>query len=147
MNPTEIIVHIGFNDIYGSAAHLTPEEIGAKIVELLTIYHEVCPDADIYYCSVESSKWANNYDKSFNDAVIVNAIVSAYADECKWLTFVNTRYIFCDDEEKVVYTDGDGNSNDDDDTGIYGQGSHPSVIAYDEYKKAIDSARDKNTDN
>ena len=104
------------------------------------------PDAKVYFCSIESSKWSNNYTKSFTTAPEVNAAVSAFADECDWLGYVNTRYIFCDDEQKVVYTDGDGNADDNDDTGIYGQGSHPSVVAYDEYKKAIDAVRGKSAD-
>ena len=146
LNPSEIIMHIGFNDVYGSSAYLAPEVVGELIVELLSIYHEKFPDAKIYYCSVESSKWSNNYEKSFNDSVILNSVVSEFAETTDWLTFVNTRPIFCDDENKVVYTDGDGNSTDDDDTGIYGVGSHPSIYSYDEYKKIIDAARGKTTE-
>ena len=143
LEPSEIIMHIGFNDVYNPAAYLAPEQLGELIIELLSIYHEKFPEADIYYCSIESSKWSNNYEKSFNESVISNAIVSAFADEVDWLTYVNTRPIFCNDETKEVYQDGDGNSTDDDDTGVYGVGSHPSVISYDEYKKIIDAARGK----
>lgn len=146
LNPSEIIVHLGFNDIYNEAAYMTAPEIAEKLITLLSSYHEKFPDAKVYFCSIESSKWSNNYNKSFETAPAVNAAIIAFADECHWLTYVNTRYIFCDDEQKVVYKDGDGNADDNDDTGIYGQGSHPSVIAYDEYKKAIDAARGKSTE-
>ena len=146
LNPSEIIVHLGFNDIYNEAAYMTAPEIAEKLIRLLSSYHEAFPDAKVYFCSIESSKWSNNYTKSFTTAPEVNAAVSAFADECDWLGYVNTRYIFCDDEQKVVYTDGDGNADDNDDTGIYGQGSHPSVVAYDEYKKAIDAVRGKSAD-
>lgn len=146
LNPSEIIVHLGFNDIYNEAAYMTAPEIAEKLITLLSSYHEKFPDAKVYFCSIESSKWSSNYNKSFETAPAVNAAIIAFADECHWLTYVNTRYIFCDDEQKVVYKDGDGNADDNDDTGIYGQGSHPSVIAYDEYKKAIDAARGKSTE-
>jgi hypothetical protein len=74
LEPSEVMVHLGFNDIYGSAAHLTAEEIGAQLVALLTMYHEELPDAKIYFCSVESSKWSNTYERSFTTAITSSCI-------------------------------------------------------------------------
>ena len=131
LDPSEIIVHIGFNDTYNpTRSYASPEALTEMIMELLNIYHEKFPEADIYYCSIESSRYV--FDKSFNEAVIVNANLSAFADKCDWLTFVNTRPIFCDDETETVYDN------------KYGSGSHPSLTSYDAYKAAIDAARAAN---
>ncbi len=131
LDPSEIIVHIGFNDTYNpDRSYASPEALTEMIMELLNIYHEKFPEADIYYCSIESSRYV--FDKSFNEAVVVNANLSAFADKYDWLTFVNTRSIFCDDETETVYDD------------KYGSGSHPSLTSYDAYKAAIDAARAAN---
>ncbi|MBQ3017164.1 MAG: hypothetical protein IJD79_10330 [Clostridia bacterium] len=130
LNPSEIIVHLGFNDTYNEGrCYATPEALGEMIVELLHIYHEKFPDANVYYCSIETSLYVP--DKVFDDAIVTNSIVSAFADECDWLTFINTRPILCDDDTQTIYTE------------KYGEGSHPAVATYDEYKKVIDAARGK----
>ncbi len=133
LNPSEIIVHLGFNDTYNEGrCYATPEALGEMIIELLHLYHEKFPHANVYYCSIETSLYVP--DKVFDDSIITNAIVSAFADECDWLTFINTRPILCDDDTQTIYTE------------KYGEGSHPSVSTYDEYKKVIDAARGKSTE-
>ena len=132
LNPSEIIVHIGFNDIYNESPY-TPAEIGERIIALLTLYHEKLPNAKVYYCSIECSL----YKDSFTGAVVINDAVSAFAAEnSDWLTFVNTRPIFCNEETQEIYKDKYG----------VDKGSHPAVETYDEYKEYVDAARGKTTD-
>ncbi|MBQ9071142.1 MAG: hypothetical protein IJY23_07350 [Clostridia bacterium] len=132
LNPSEIIVHIGFNDIYNESPY-TPAEIGERIIALLTLYHEKLPNAKVYYCSIECSLYVD----SFKGTVVINEAVSAFAAEnSDWLTFVNTRPIFCNEETQEIYKDKYG----------VDKGSHPAVETYDEYKEYVDAARGKTTD-
>ena len=151
MNPSEVVVHLGFNDIYNEKSanyNASASDIAAQLIQLFDMYHENMPNATVYFCSIESSKWHKNpgqnlYERSFGVAVNINKIIEEYAEKNSWLEYVNTRVIFCDNENKIIYDDGDGNTDDDDTTGRYCGGSHPSLSSYDKYYELINEARRK----
>ena len=135
MEPSEIVVHIGHNDIHSDTPRPT-DEIIARIKALLTEYHTKLPNAKIYYLSVDPKKQAtdpNNkrHQSSFVSAPALNAAMKAFAETEDWLTYVDTTFIFYGNGGTTVNT----NMYPEDDL------SHPSLYAYDLMRYALNKAR------
>ena len=135
MEPSEIVVHIGHNDIHSNTPRPT-DEIIARIQALLTEYHTKLPNAKIYYLSVDPKREAtdpnhNRHQSSFVSAPALNAAMKAFAKTADWLTYVDTTFIF--------YGAGGTTVN----TNMYPAGdlSHPSLYAYDLMRYALNKAR------
>ena len=133
MQPSEIVVHIGFNDVHHGP--LTPEALAARIIALFENYRRELPNVKIYFCSIEPKKGAHDtshqyYYSSFVEAPAVNAIIKEYADSHSWLTYVDTRSLTIKSDSTV-------------DSSFYltTDMSHPTLAAYDSYRKLIEIAR------
>ena len=135
MEPSEIIVHIGFNDVHSSDRGVA--DISSRIIALLEEFHDRLPNTKIYYCSIEPKKNALDsgsqyYEKSMVHAPEINAILKDYAEKNAHVTFVDTRSLFFN-------SDGSINKNLYLSTDL----SHPTLEAYDKYRQAINQARGK----
>ena len=138
MNPSEIVVHIGFNDVHHGP--LTVEELVARITALLTEYHNKLPDAKIYFVGVEPKKSGYStssgfYESSTVKAPAVTKAMQEFAAANDWLTYVETLDIFIAE---------DGTINQD--MYLSTDQSHPTLEAYDLIKLALDACRAANTD-
>ncbi len=139
MEPSEIVVHIGHNDMHHGS--LTVDQFIARLTALLNEYHTRLPEAKIYYCGVDPKKTgddpgSNRYESSFVKAPAVNAAVKALAEANDWLVYVDTPSIFYGANgtiNKNMYPSSDG--------------SHPSLVAYDLMRLAINEQRGKKADN
>ncbi len=134
MEPSEIVVHIGHNDMHHG--DLTPEQFVERLTALFNEYHRRLPNATIYYCSVDPKKAATpatheRHESSFVKAPAVNAAMKALAETTDWLVYVDTTYIFY------------GNGGTTVNTNMYpsGDGSHPTLYAYDLIRYTLNKAR------
>ena len=138
MEPSEIVVHIGHNDMHHGS--LTVEQFVARLKALFEEYHKNLPDAKIYYIAVDPKKAAadegsNRYESSFVKAPAVNAAMAEFAEANDWVEFVDTTYIFYGAGESInkhMYPTNDG--------------SHPTLQAYDLIRVALNQARGKTDD-
>lgn len=133
MEPKEIVLHIGFNDVHST--NRSAYEIASRIIALLEEFRDKLPNTKIYYCSVEPKKNALDsgsqfYEKSMVFAPMINSMLEAYTYENKNVKFVNTRALFFN-------SDGTINKNLYLSTDL----SHPTLEAYELYKQAIEQAR------
>ena len=133
MEPKEIVLHIGFNDIHSSDR--SAYEIASRIIAFIEEIQERLPDTRIYYCSVEPKKNALDsgsqyYEKSMIYAPMINSMLEAYSIENKSVKFINTRSLFFN-------ADGTINKNYYLSTDL----SHPTLEAYDAYRQLIERAR------
>ena len=133
MAPSEIVVHIGFNDVHHGP--LTADELAARIIALFETYRRELPNVKVYFCSIEAKKNSDstsntNHYASFVKAPAVNDKIQQYAQSHSWLTYVDTRSL-------VVRPNGTVDSNFFLSTDM----SHPTVLAYDLYRREIELAR------
>lgn len=133
MAPKEIVLHIGFNDVHSS--NRSAYEIATRIIALLEQFREKLPETKVYYCSVEPKKNALDtgsqfYERSMIFAPMINSMIEAYTHENQNVIFVDTREIFFN-------TDGSIKKNYYLSTDL----SHPTLEAYDEYRRVIEEAR------
>ncbi len=133
MEPKEIVLHIGFNDVHSSTR--SAYEIASRIIALLEEFREKLPNTKVYYCSVEPKKNALDsgsqfYEKSMIYAPLINSMIEAYTYENTNVKFVNTRQIFFN-------ADGTINKNYYLSTDL----SHPTLEAYDAYRQVVEAAR------
>jgi len=134
MEPKEIVFHIGFNDIH-DANNKSAYEIATRIIALLEQFREKLPNTKIYYCSIEPKKNALDsgstfYEKSMIYAPMINTMLEAYTYENKNVKYVDTRSLFFNEDgtiNKSLYLSTDL--------------SHPTLEAYDRYKRAIERVR------
>ena len=134
MEPSEIIVHIGHNDMHHS--DIAVDEFVARLTALFNEFHTRLPGVKIYYVSADPKKAATpvdheRHESSFVRVPAVNAAMKALADTTDWLTYVDTTYIFYNGDGTAVNTN------------MYpsGDGSHPSLYAYDLMRFSINEAR------
>ena len=133
MEPKEIILHIGFNDVHSS--NRSANEIATRIIALLEEFREKLPNTKVYYCSIEPKKNALDsgtqfYERSMIYAPMINSMIEAYTQENTNVIFVDTRALFFNESggiKKNYYLSTDL--------------SHPTLEAYDEYRRAIEEAR------
>ena len=138
MEPSEIVVHIGHNDMHHGS--LTVDQFVARLTALLQEYHTKLPEAKIYFIAVDPKKAAadegsNRYESSFVKAPAVNAAMEAFAEANDWLKFVDTTYIFYGEGESInkhMYPTNDG--------------SHLTLQGYDLVRVAVNQARGKTDD-
>jgi len=133
MEPSEIVVNIGHNDLHHGS--LTVDQFVERLTALFYEYHERLPEAKIYFISVAPKKIAEtNADRfvsSFEKVPAANAAIKALAEQYDWLYYVDTTDIFYSYGENLVNTNMfPGNDN-----------SHPSLVAYDLMKIALDEVR------
>ena len=133
MEPSEIVVNIGHNDLHHGS--LTVDQFVERLTALFNEYHTKLPEAKIYFFSVAPKKIAetnaDRYVSSFEKAPAANAAIKALADTYDWLYFVDTTDIFYSNGENLV------NSN----MFPTNDNSHPSLIAYDLMKIALNEVR------
>lgn len=133
MAPSEIVVHIGFNDVHHGP--LTPDALAARIIALFETYRRELPNVKIYFCSIEPKKGAHVtshqfYHSSFVEAPAVNAKIKEYAQSHSWLTYVDTRSLAMNSDETV-----------NESFFVSRDMSHPTLQSYDSYRKLIEMAR------
>ncbi len=148
MNPSEIVVHIGFNDVHdGVGQELAEAEafskvdaIAARIAALLSEYHRRLPDAKIYYLGVEGKRSASStqsgtasahYTSTYKYAPRLSDKMEAFAEaNGSWCTFIDTGALtYNADKTDIVTT-------------YYGDNSHLSVSGYQEVTKLLNAARE-----
>ena len=82
--PSKIAFHISVNDIDDAGAD--PAEVLTNLKAMLAKYHELFPDATIYWNSlIPNTMFANKYE----DYKVVNAGVLEYAAENDWLVYID----------------------------------------------------------
>ena len=82
--PSKIAFHISVNDIDDAGAD--PAAVLEDLKAMLAKYHELFPDATIYWNSlIPNTMFANKYE----DYKVVNAGVLEYASENDWLVYVD----------------------------------------------------------
>lgn len=131
MEPAEIVVHIGHNDMHHS--DITPEAFVERLKALFNKFHTALPNAKIYYCGAEAKRYdlgekADRDVSSFTNVPLVNSMMKAYAEGTDWLVYVDTPSIFYSSDSAVNES-------------LYGDYSHPSLIAYDLMRIKINEAR------
>ena len=146
MNPREIVVHIGFNDVHdGIGQNLSDTEAFAKVDELATRiqallnkYKEELPNVHVYYLGVEAKRSASStkdgtgsahYNSTYKYAPRLSDKMKAFANGKDWCTFIDTGALtYNQDRTDVVTT-------------YYGDNSHLSVAGYQELTKLLNNAR------
>ncbi len=87
-DPANIAFHIGVNDIDGNVG---VETTVANLKTLFEIYHEVFPDAKIYWNSlIPNTMFAGRVPEYYQ----VNEQVKAYAEDKDWLVYINQTPFF-----------------------------------------------------
>ncbi len=82
--PAKIAFHIGVNDIDDAGAD--PVEVLEKLKVMFELYHEIYPNAAIYWNSlVPNTMFAGKYA----DYKVINAGVAEYAADKDWLTYID----------------------------------------------------------
>ncbi len=137
MEPAEIAVHIGFNDVHSRG--ISANEITRRVMALLEQYHERLPDAKIYFFGIEPKKNAQTAGSQYaNSSLVVapqaNAIFESYADEYDWLWYVDSPS-FCYNANGTI------NQNFYLTTDL----SHPTLASYELFEAAIKKIRDEQT--
>lgn len=82
-NPTNIIIHAGVNDINGG---MTGTETLTATTELFDMIHELFPDANIYYISIEPN---NFLPEKFSEYQVVNSGVQAIATSNDFIHYID----------------------------------------------------------
>ncbi|MBQ8290799.1 MAG: SGNH/GDSL hydrolase family protein [Clostridia bacterium] len=147
MKPTEIVVHIGFNDVHGlnqtlsdSEAFAKVDAIASRIQALLNEYKEKLPDVHVYYLGVEGKRSASStqqgtasahYNSTFKYAPRLSDKMKAFANGKDWCTFIDTG--------ALTYNSG----RTDIVTTYYGDNSHLSVAGYQQLTKLLNNERAK----
>ena len=133
MKPSEIVVHIGFNDVHSGL--LTVETLFDRITALMEQYHEKLPEAKIYFIGVEPKK--NGYEtgtqyyvSSTVKAPAITDMIKYYANGKDWFTYVDTMSIFVD-----------ANGNIKKDSYLSTDLSHPTLEAYDQIREILNGVR------
>lgn len=87
--PSTIAFHIGVNDIDDAGAD--PAEVIAKLKVMFEKYHELFPNATIYWNSlIPNTMFANKYD----DYKVINAGILEYASDKEWLVYIDQTTLF-----------------------------------------------------
>ncbi|MBR2650465.1 MAG: hypothetical protein IKD45_02275 [Clostridia bacterium] len=133
MEPSEIVIHIGFNDVHHSSN--TPEHLADRILALAEQYKERLPEVKVYFIGVEPKK--NGYEQgdqyyysSTVKAKELTNLIKDYAEKSEWFTYVDTMPIFVNENgtiNKSSYLSTDM--------------SHPTLEAYDAIRAKINEAR------
>lgn len=136
MQPKEIVVHIGFNDVH--SGNLTVDELYSRITTLCAQYKERLGDVKVYFIGVEPKKDCYEqstayYESSTVKAPALTAKIKEYAASNDWFTYVDTLQIFTDGQTIVS------------DSYLHCDLSHPSLHAYDAIRLAINTARGKSS--
>lgn len=133
MEPKEIVMHIGFNDVH--SGHLPVKDIYSRIVALVEQYRANLPDVKVYFIGVEPKKngytlGTANYNSSTIRATALTSMIKEYATSTEWFTYVDTMDIFVD-ANGVIKTNSYLSSDN----------SHPTLAAYDLIREKINAAR------
>ena len=144
MEPTEIVIHIGHNDIHHGP--LTVDEFIARLTALVNEYHSKLPEAQIYWLSVDPKRDSadptnQRHESSFVEAPAVNAAMAALSESTEWFTYVDTTSIFYTKNTAGELTAVNKNMYPSSDA------SHPTLVAYDLIRIKIEEARGKTFDN
>ncbi len=138
MEPSEIVVHIGFNDVHHSSN--TPEHLAERIIALVEQYKERLPDVKVYFIGVEPKK--NGYTEgnqyyysSTVKATALTELIKNYAETSEWFTYVDTLPIFINDNGTINTS-----------SYLTTDQSHPTLEAYDRIREKINEARGITTD-
>ena len=83
-NPSKIAFHIGVNDIDDAGAN--PEDVIANLKVMFEKYHDIFPDATIYWNSlIPNTMFADKYA----DYKVINVAVNEYAASLDWLVYID----------------------------------------------------------
>jgi lysophospholipase L1-like esterase len=139
MEPSEIVVHIGFNDVHHGP--LTVDALYARIIALCEQYKERLPQVTVYFMGVEPKKngytaGTQYYESSTFKAAALTEKMIEYAEKTDWFVYLDTMPIF-------VNSDGTINQSSYLSTDL----SHPTLDAYDRIREVFREARRKNKSN
>lgn len=133
MKPTEIVAHIGFNDVHHSG--ISAYELADRLITLFEEYREKLPGVTVYYFGIEPKKNSHNesnqyYYSSFVKAPQVNEIMKRYAEANSW-------FVYLDSPSFCFNSDGTVKSSFYLTTDL----SHPTLESYELYEAMLRSAR------
>ena len=135
MEPSEIVVHIGFNDVHHSKK--TVDALFARITALCEQYKERLPGVKIYFMGVEPKKngyteGTDYYASSTVKAPALTAMIKEYAEDKDWFTYLETMSVFVDSYGNIKQS-----------SYLSTDLSHPTLSAYDEIREIINQTRDE----
>ncbi|MBQ8381295.1 MAG: hypothetical protein IJY18_05310 [Clostridia bacterium] len=133
MEPKEIVIHIGFNDVYHG--NYTVDELYEKITSLIEAFLERLPDTEIYYMGIEPKKNGYTegtpfYEASTKRAPELTERLVRYIEKTERVTYLETLPVF-------VNSDGTVNTSSYLATDL----SHPTLEAYDKIRAILNEAR------
>ncbi len=143
MAPSEIVVHIGFNDIHSGSRAV--EDIAADIQALLTEYHRRLPDARVYYVGIEPKKanadgitWASEQWKNSCTVklpALVSSMKSFVSSNSSWCSYIDT--------SSLTYIGEGDNKKVNNSFFLSTDASHPTLSAYDDIRGLLNAERER----
>lgn len=88
-NPSNIVMHIGVNDIDDEG--LSKEEATARLLELFNAYHEAFGEAQLYWVALIPNTMFADKVATYKE---VNAEIKAFAENNGWLTYIEADKAF-----------------------------------------------------
>lgn len=127
LNPKNIVMHIGTNDLNDNSLPRTADEYYAQITELLAVVLGEHPDTPVYYFGIENRTASSGYGAN-----------NAYAERVT----ARIKDEFARDYENFHYIDSPAVFNADQATYISADGIHPSAAGYAYYVHTLDGLVD-----
>ncbi len=100
-NPKAVILYIGANDLHNNKTE--PNQAFEELEALIDALHATLPETKIFYVSVYTT--AAHETLIENDVAFGN-LVSNYADEKEYLTYIDCTRTFIDSEDNLYKDDG-----------------------------------------
>ncbi len=132
LSPSEVIIHIGTNDIYDDKCS-SDETIG-RITNLFDLIHSKLPNAKLYWFAIEPRTYSvSNFNLAFDDVsyskiTIVNNAIKKISDDLDYLTYLdvsNNCYVDTTTTPPLVNSD------------FFRDGTHPKIGNYSYYIDAL----------
>ncbi|MBQ8290868.1 MAG: hypothetical protein IJY01_08380 [Clostridia bacterium] len=126
MAPSEICVHIGFNDVHFRG--LDSSTLPPRLMTLFNKYREEIPGVKIYYFGIEPRK--SDTAATYEKAIATNEVMKRHAEENDWLTYIDTPSYAYNSSTQTV------------NTSYYRDGAHVKLEYYTNFTNALKAARD-----
>ena len=107
LNPKNLIIHLGTNDVNDSTINKTPEEYYLQITTFLDYVVEALPNVPIYYFGIENRTATSGYGSKNPYVEIVTAkLKDEYAQRYSNFTYIDSPAIFNANQNKYIRADG-----------------------------------------